>query len=471
PDFTPFIQVVAYVVLSCDKVLSHSAKFNTEKCFKNKVSAKFAPSKALPGEETKLCLKADPNSLCGVSVTEPNVLSRFSEQILDKVLDLLPLKETNFIPSELEDTVECIHVRPKRDTALAVTNQERHDANSVFENEGLQLISNLVTQNPVGLRLKRKRYHQAFWLRQNKEKNQEKKSQDWDDIPDPGRIPYSCNHNEHLEPAQTLSTATWIFDLVEVGEHGEKCVTYKAPETINTWETEIYCLSPHSFGLASRTSFRVFRPFSLDFTLPSSLVLGESVVLKATVINYLHSSIKVKMTPSASLAFTHIAKDSYVELIILIMSFKGSLCCFFNLLKNPVVMKSLSCLREYVDDLSNVYTTALLAYVFTLAGDTETRTKLLEHLDSVAKREGDLLYWSLSSKKSSSLNVETTSYVLLARLSSSVSTASDLTCASSIVRWLIGQQNYHGGFFSTQVLCSLKSCILHPNLMLLFICM
>lgn len=42
PDFTPYIQIVAYVVLSCDKLLSHSAKFHTEKCFKNEVSGRFS---------------------------------------------------------------------------------------------------------------------------------------------------------------------------------------------------------------------------------------------------------------------------------------------------------------------------------------------------------------------------------------------------------------------------------------------
>ena len=50
---------------------------------------------------------------------------------------------------------------------------------------------------------------------------------------------------------------------------------------------------------------------------------------------------------------------------------------------------SLSCLKESISDLSNTYTTALLAYVFTLAGDMETRAHLLGHLDAVALREGE----------------------------------------------------------------------------------
>nr|XP_020444082.1 alpha-2-macroglobulin-like [Monopterus albus] len=115
-----------------------------------------------------------------------------------------------------------------------------------------------------------------------------------------------------------------------------------------------------------------------------------------------------------------------------------------------VIHKSLSCLKMSIDDLSNTYTTALLAYVFTLAGDIETRAHLLQRLDTVALKQGRFLHWSQTSEDASvSLSVEISSYVLLAKLSSSP-TAEDLGYASHIVRWLTSQQNYYGGFSSTQ---------------------
>ena len=49
-----------------------------------------------------------------------------------------------------------------------------------------------------------------------------------------------------------------------------------------------------------------------------------------------------------------------------------------------------------------------------------------------------------------SLSVEISSYVLLATLSATPTTA-DLGYASRIVRWLTSQQNSYGGFSSTQV--------------------
>ncbi|XP_039460572.1 alpha-1-inhibitor 3-like [Oreochromis aureus] len=84
-------------------------------------------------------------------------------------------------------------------------------------------------------------------------------------------------------------------------------------------------------------------------------------------------------------------------------------------------------------------------------GDVETRAHLLQHLDTVAVREGGFLYWSqTAAETSASLSVEISSYVLLAKLSASP-TAEDLGYASGIIRWLTGQQNYYGGFSSTQV--------------------
>uniref|UniRef100_A0A3Q3AKQ6 Alpha-macroglobulin receptor-binding domain-containing protein n=1 Tax=Kryptolebias marmoratus TaxID=37003 RepID=A0A3Q3AKQ6_KRYMA len=112
--------------------------------------------------------------------------------------------------------------------------------------------------------------------------------------------------------------------------------------------------------------------------------------------------------------------------------------------------KSLSWLKESTNDFSNTYTTALLAYVFSLAGDMETRAHLLQHLDSIAIKQGGSTHWTqTASETSASLSVEISSYVLMAKLSHSHS-AEDLGYASSIIRWLTSQQNYYGGFSSTQ---------------------
>ncbi|XP_024132722.1 alpha-2-macroglobulin-like protein 1 [Oryzias melastigma] len=132
---------------------------------------------------------------------------------------------------------------------------------------------------------------------------------------------------------------------------------------------------------------------------------------------------------------------------------------------DPVLNKSLLCLKNSLTDLSNTYTTALLAYVFTLAEDMETRDHLLKQLDNSAIREGGFLHWSQTETGMfDSLSVEITSYVLMAKLGASP-TSEDLGYASSIVRWLSGQQNYYGGFSSTQdTVVALQALALYSSL-------
>uniref|UniRef100_A0A7N8XSC1 Alpha-2-macroglobulin-like n=1 Tax=Mastacembelus armatus TaxID=205130 RepID=A0A7N8XSC1_9TELE len=132
---------------------------------------------------------------------------------------------------------------------------------------------------------------------------------------------------------------------------------------------------------------------------------------------------------------------------------------------DPVMNKSLSCLKQSVTDFSNTYTTALLAYVFTLAGDMETRAQLLQHLDIAGIKEGGFLHWSqTATETSASLSVEISSYVLLAKLSASPSNE-DLGYASHIIRWLTSQQNHYGGFSSTQdTVVALQALALYSTL-------
>ncbi|XP_051962628.1 alpha-2-macroglobulin-like [Xyrauchen texanus] len=119
---------------------------------------------------------------------------------------------------------------------------------------------------------------------------------------------------------------------------------------------------------------------------------------------------------------------------------------------DPVVSKGLSCLRSIIGNLKNTYTTALLAYTFSLAGETDTRQTLLKELDNVAISDGGHLHWSqvVSDDASDSLAVEISSYVLLAVLTAESVTTADLGYANRIVSWLVKQQNAYGGFSSTQ---------------------
>lgn len=63
-------------------------------------------------------------------------------------------------------------------------------------------------------------------------------------------------------------------------------------------------------------------------------------------------------------------------------------------LQHHELQRSLSCLRASLVTMENTYTTALMAYVFTLAGDMESRTHLLQRLDRVAVTDGGFPFWT-----------------------------------------------------------------------------
>ncbi|XP_034557120.1 murinoglobulin-1-like [Notolabrus celidotus] len=701
PEIAPVVQVVAYAVLPSETVIAHSAEFTTEKCFSHKVSLEFSPSSAVPGEENTLQVTAHPDSLCGLSAVDQSVLIKEPGKTLtvDKIFDLLPVTKSTSIPNAAEDPFGCLQMRSRRSIVPYSRRSTTDDAYKVFQNVGLKMATNLFIRMPSCVTFRGQIFRQEYDHNPYRSSTYRKRIGLHGF---PGKMPKKIEVEIEaalVETVRSFFPETWIWDLVEVGASGTKVIPLTVPDTITTWETEAFCLSPQGFGLAPRKELTVFQPFFLELSLPYSIIRGENFELKATVFNYLSSCIMVTMTPTPSLDYTltPLSGDQYTSCLCgnerktlswimapaalgdvnvtmtaeavashascnneivnvpergridvvtksLIVKAEGTemtkthnwlLCpkdealteeiniqlpanvidgsaralvsvlgdilgralknldgllrmpygcgeqnmallapniyilqylkntqqltpkimdksanfltsgyqrqlnykhaggaystfgtgsgntwltafvvrsfakaqsfvfidpvkiqesktwleskqreqgCFeksgklFNnrmkggvsdevtltayiiagflemntSVSNPVVSNGLSCLKASLGDLSNTYATALMAYVFTLAGDLETRGQLLRHLDTVAIRSGGYLHWSQSATDTSyPLSVEISSYVLLSVLSVSPS-AEELGYSTGIVRWLTTQQNYYGGFSSTQ---------------------
>nr|XP_014352545.1 PREDICTED: alpha-2-macroglobulin-like [Latimeria chalumnae] len=133
----------------------------------------------------------------------------------------------------------------------------------------------------------------------------------------------------------------------------------------------------------------------------------------------------------------------------------------FIFIDELMVNNSLSCLEKAMENVTSVYTLALMAYTFTLAGGETTREALLKKLDTRAIMEDGMTHWERTDKpkqedtpffwcRAPSAEVEMTAYVLLAHMSRSEVTSADIGSASMIVKWITKQQNPYGGFSSTQ---------------------
>ncbi|XP_010606099.1 alpha-1-inhibitor 3-like isoform X2 [Fukomys damarensis] len=135
---------------------------------------------------------------------------------------------------------------------------------------------------------------------------------------------------------------------------------------------------------------------------------------------------------------------------------------------HPVVSKALICMNSAWETTkegtngSHVYTKALLAYAFALAGNQEKKREIMKSLNEEAVEEDNSVHWERPQKprepeghlyqpRAPPAEVEMTAYVLLALLTAQTApTPADLTSAARIVKWITKQQNSYGGFSSTQ---------------------
>ncbi|NXC13935.1 OVOS protein, partial [Corythaeola cristata] len=128
----------------------------------------------------------------------------------------------------------------------------------------------------------------------------------------------------------------------------------------------------------------------------------------------------------------------------------------------PVIRNAFFCLETASEkNIGGVYTQALMAYAFCLAGKAEKCESFLRELQKSAKEVDGSQHWEQEERSPSekspsfldhapSAEVEITSYVLLALHYKPNRNQEDLTKASGIVQWIIRQQNPYGGFSSTQ---------------------
>ncbi|KAK9962088.1 hypothetical protein ABG768_007470 [Culter alburnus] len=292
-DLAPVVQILVYCVLPSENVVASSKNFDTEKCFKNKVSLQFSPAKAVPGEKNTLQLSAQPGSLCGLSAVDQSVLILKSGERLDtdKIFNLLPVQSWSDYPYAVEDEQECLHVRPRR----AVPTDNTYES---LKSVGLKMATNLVVRVPRCLSYRGLMYRRypGMWMYH------------YNHVMEGMASPMGGSGNTGRDsPAVTIRTVfpeTWIWELAEVGDSGSVQVPVTVPDTITSWETEAFCLSSEGLGLAPPAQLTVFQPFFLELSLPYSIIRGEIFELKATVFNYLSKCIMVKVTPAPSSDYT-----------------------------------------------------------------------------------------------------------------------------------------------------------------------
>uniref|UniRef100_A0A8C1G0C7 Uncharacterized protein n=1 Tax=Cyprinus carpio TaxID=7962 RepID=A0A8C1G0C7_CYPCA len=311
----PKMEFLVYCVPPSEIVLAASRTFQIEKCFENKVSLRFSPTTAVPGEENTLQISAQPGSLCGLSAVDQSVRILEPRKHLDaeKIFKLFPIR---LFPIDIEDEEDCFNVRSIRNPRYLPPSPpyRSHRQFSPYyypskrtadANMGLKVATNLIIRMPSCIKVKDVVYHrtemlvQVFLVYSFFLVNGQFHGSAW--------IPGTGIENTPLIPEETIRTffpETWIWELVEMGDSGSAQVPVTVPDTITSWESEAFCLASKGLGLAPPAKLTVFQPFFLELSLPYSIIRGEIFELKATVFNYLSKCIMVKVTPAPSSDYT-----------------------------------------------------------------------------------------------------------------------------------------------------------------------
>ncbi|EDK99670.1 murinoglobulin-1 precursor [Mus musculus] len=324
-SMVPMAKMLIYTILPDGEVIADSVNFEIEKCLRNKVDLRFSTSQSLPASQTRLQVTASPQSLCGLRAVDQSVLLLKPESELSPswIYNLPGMQQNKFVPSSRlsEDQEDCILYSSwlaEKHTNLVPHGTEK-DVYRYVEDMGLTAFTNLMIKLPiicfdygmVPISAPRVEFDLAFtpeisWsLRTTLSKRPE----------EPPRKDPSSN-DPLTETIRKYFPETWVWDIVTVNSTGLAEVEMTVPDTITEWKAGALCLSNDTgLGLSSVVPLQAFKPFFVEVSLPYSVVRGEAFMLKATVMNYLPTSMQMSVQLEASPDFTAVPvgddQDSY----------------------------------------------------------------------------------------------------------------------------------------------------------------
>ncbi|NXK02544.1 A2ML1 protein, partial [Herpetotheres cachinnans] len=290
--YAPAPRIVVYVIFPNGKIIADSAIFSVSMCFRNKVELGFSTPEALPESEVGLHLLAAPGSTCAVWAVDPSILLLKPGKELSSSLiyGLFPSVYNSRYPRQVsEDDHSCGFPdsdEPDVFTAFRVKMRRLTSfwcISSFFflQEMGLKIMSNTNIRKP-----------RVCPTTPSTTMLQETEHLTTSTYQPTMFSPVSSAE----EKVRKHFPKTWIWDLYSVGPSGSKNVTVTVPDTITEWKAGMFCTGRNGFGLAPTSSLLVFKPFLVELTLPSSVIQGETFILKATVSNYLQRCMKIQVT-------------------------------------------------------------------------------------------------------------------------------------------------------------------------------
>nr|XP_014351977.1 PREDICTED: alpha-2-macroglobulin [Latimeria chalumnae] len=274
----PVAKMLIYTILPDGEVLVDTARFQISSCFRNKVNLKFSVPEEFPGANVNLQLQASPGSLCSIRAVDKSVILRSDKELtINSVYN--KLQEVIGYPFEVDEYPDSCRTRKRK-------------RSSTWKHWGFGVLEAFTLFKFVNLKI----ITDAQILTPCPDDSKAIEGVDTPILSRTTRLLHSKPEKEKKEMIRKYFPQTWIWDLVPVGPSGEKQVPVHIPDTITEWKAGMFCIADAGFGLTPPVYFNSFKPYFMDFTLPYSVVRGETFTLKATAFNYLSHCIMVHVT-------------------------------------------------------------------------------------------------------------------------------------------------------------------------------
>ncbi|PNF16410.1 Murinoglobulin-1 [Cryptotermes secundus] len=331
PKMSPLSYLLVYYVREDGETVASMYTIRVNKCFANKVVAKFSEHRQFPGSETLLEISASPHSLCAVSAVDKSIsfLGKPGSKLdVDRMFQDLSrfAIDANSAPLQTDPWEYC-----------AKKAQGREDVTSMAGTEEVsQKPSRGVVVEPPFWDLRRRR-RKRFIATQPPSKYVDS-IQAFDDF---GVVVMSdltvetrpCNTMTESSPIRGLMMPntpplafplvvkaatmlqgymedsrpsavevrsffpeTWLWELQYTGDSGVLTLNREVPHTITEWIGTTVCVSPQlGLGISPPAHLTAFQPFFLDYSMPYSVKRGEVVQLKVSLFNFLSYSLPVRI--------------------------------------------------------------------------------------------------------------------------------------------------------------------------------
>ncbi|CAH2323054.1 alpha-2-macroglobulin 1 [Pelobates cultripes] len=272
------------------------------------VTLEFSDDEVTPGSTVSMHLTAAPGSLCSIKAVDEGVyfLNPKAEISTDTLYNLLDLRSRYGYPYRVQEqdlicwkghsrynkrSLETFH-RKKRFVSFS-PEPSAPDAFSLIKRLGIKILSNGIIRKPAQC------LHSPFKASQFGYGSFEE---------EPPRMverPRDTAYGKDMftDIKQTIRKnlqKTWIWKLVPVGSSGEAVLNTQIPDVITEWKTKMFCMGDSGLGLSPPVSIKTFQSIFLEPILPTSIVRGESFVLRALAFNYLNNIAMIKSTALAS---------------------------------------------------------------------------------------------------------------------------------------------------------------------------